>query len=52
MLEADTQVSVGLMIETVAGVENAQAIAALPGSTICSSALAICPCRAAPPIPT
>ena len=29
MLEADTQVSVGLMIETVAGVENAQAIAAL-----------------------
>ena len=31
MLEADTQVSVGLMIETVAGVENAQAIAALPG---------------------
>ena len=23
-----------------------------PGSTICSSALAICPCRAAPPIPT
>ena len=50
MLEADTQVSVGLMIETVAGVNAGHA--ARPGSTICSSALAICPCRAAPPIPT
>ncbi|ASC65083.1 aldolase [Achromobacter denitrificans] len=31
MLEADRHVAIGLLIETVAGVENVEAIAALPG---------------------